>query len=120
MKIHLASVARITAIVAVAFCASPTKGGAAEGSAVRAPFKRGVFTIRRLPFPTTATFKHWTSKTGTTQVCTTRCGGNGGSLSPLLWHSPIRLALHLSADQQQCDVCLQGSKEKGGFHLGVS
>ncbi len=82
MKIHLASVARITAIVAVAFCASPTKGGAAEGSAVRAPFKRGVFTIRRLPFPTTATFKHWTSKTGTTQVCTTRCGGNGGSLSP--------------------------------------
>ncbi len=95
MKTQLTSVARITAVVAVAFCASPTKGGAAEGSAARAPFKRGVFTIRPLPFPTTATFKHWTSKTGTTQVCTTRCGGNGGSLSPYV-NTPLYGSRYIS------------------------
>jgi hypothetical protein len=82
MKTRLASLARIAAIVAVAICASPTKGAAAEPSAALAPFKRGPFTIRPLPFPTTATFKRWTSKSGTTQVCRTRCGPNGGSLSP--------------------------------------
>ena len=82
MKTHLASVARIVAIAAVAICLSPPVGNSAEIGSVGASIQIGPFEVKSLPFPTTATFKHWTSATGTTRVCKGRCGPHHGSASP--------------------------------------
>jgi hypothetical protein len=66
-------------IAAAALCVLPSAGLSANPDA-SAPAHRLTFTL--LPFPTKATFKHWTSSVGSVVVCRTKCGGNGGSESP--------------------------------------